>query len=191
MLQPHQTLLTRHNRCIAMGMRRLCIPHRPIVDLQQSLTTLPGVKTHILRSGRRNLPTTLCPVMLPQPLHSIIPLNPIKTRRSTSSPSPHTNHLRSCDGTLNTSLVHLQVHQTHIRLNMCNHRHIRLLPQPDPWLISSPAGRRLSPTITSRSSPVQDPHTRRCRPANRGRTRRPSRSPRPRIKNPHGRWRRA
>lgn len=163
----------------------LCTQHKPSRDPRQSRTPMPGVIAHTLRWG--HLQTTLCPVMLLRGPHNTILPSPTKTRPNNSSPS----HPQSCDGTLNTSLVRPRVHQSYTRPSMCNHRHTRLSHRPDPQLISSPAGRRLNPTITSRSSPVQCPYTRRCRPVNRGRIRRPSRNPLHRINSPHDRWRRA
>lgn len=172
-------------------LRTLCTQHRPSVVPQQSHTTMPGVIVHTLRWGHLHLQTTLCPVMLLRDPHNIILHKPTRTRPSNSSPSLHINHLRSCDEILTTSQVRPRAHQSLTRPTICNHRRTRLSPRPDPQLISRPAGRRLNHTITIRSSPVQCPHTRRCRRANRGRIRRPSSNPPRRINNPHDRWRRA
>jgi hypothetical protein len=198
LMPPTRRMLhTRRNRCIEMVTRRHppvwqtpCTQHRPSVDPRQS-HTIPGVIARTLRWGRLHLQTMPCPVMLHRGPYNITPLNPTKTQPSSSSPSLHTSHLQSCDGTLNISLVRPRVRQSRTHPSRCNRQLIRTFPRPGPQLINSPAGRRLNHTITSCSSPVQCPLTRRCRPANRERIRRPNPNPPRRINNPHGRWRRA
>lgn len=171
-LRAHRLLCMLLRKSTAVVMRRrpvvspaLCTRHRLHAHrLRMTRTTMRGTQARIHLWGHSNSSIRSLTIMLPRAPVDQYNTRPsrIKIRLNHSSPERHITRHLSCVGILNTSPVHRRVRQSRTRLGMCN----RLLTLPcrqlDRRITSSPAGLRLSPTITSSSSPpLRHPHTHR------------------------------